>query len=70
MVIMTFQPPENNQPVALEPLTSTSHISIDQPQLIPAPRWARHQVQVIHLLTRGMGPLTVFAMTRSYPIIY
>ena len=40
---MTFRPLEDNQPVVLEPLTSTSHISIGRPQLTPAPRWARHQ---------------------------
>ncbi len=68
MVIMTLQPPEDNQPVVLEPLTSTNHVLIDQPQLISAPRWACHQVQVVHLLTRGMEPLTVITMTRSYPI--
>ena len=44
IVNMTFQPqsqpPEDNQPVVLEPLTNTSHVSIDQPLLTPAPRWA------------------------------
>jgi hypothetical protein len=37
IVIMASQPPENNQLVTLEPLTSTSHVSIDHPQTIPAP---------------------------------
>ena len=68
MVIMTSQLLEDNQPVVLEPLTRTINVLIDQPQSIPAPRWACHQGQVVHLLTRGMTPLTVIITTRSYPI--
>ena len=70
IVTMTSQPLEDNQSMVLEPLTSTSHVSIDQVQLTPAPRWACHRVKVIHLLTRGMGPLAVITMTHSYPIYW
>ena len=40
IVIMSFQPPEDNQPMVLEPLTSTGHVSNDQAQSTPASRWA------------------------------
>ena len=65
---MPIQPVENKQPVVVEPLTSTNHVLIDHPQPIPASRWACRQVQVVHILTRGMKPLTVIIMTRPYPI--
>lgn len=65
---MATQPLENKQPVVVGPLTSTNHVLIDQSQSISASRWACRQVKVVHILTRGMKPLTVINMTRLYPI--